>query len=122
MNCRDCPALQFDPHKRKPTCRCTGAQVRTTSYASAMPLLSLKDSEHVWADGDDNRASCPATLDREIVNAEGRALALSILRQIAEHAELEFCLSLYPDKTADKLRALMLGERIRLMNIQKATV
>ncbi len=87
-----------------------------------MPLLGLRDRNQTWADGDDDRACCPATLDRLIGSKQGRWLALGILHQIEKHGELDFCLSLYPQKAAGKLYALMLAERLRIVGLRRAVV
>ena len=85
-----------------------------------MPLLGLRDRQHIWADGDDDRLCCPATLDR--LSENEKMLALSILKQIERRNQLEFCLSLYSTKGAAKLQRLMFEERVRLIGLQRAIV
>ena len=123
MKCSECPACQFDSDKRTFTCRCTGAEVRVSRRSSfVMPLLGLRDRQQSWADGDDDRLFCPATLDRLLGNQHGRGLALSVLKQIDDKGQLAFCLSLYPASAAAKLRKLMFAESVRLLGLRRAVV
>ena len=87
-----------------------------------MPLLGLRDRQQSWADGDDDRLCCPATLDRLVGNPHGQRLALSVLKQIDDKGQLAFCLSLYPASAAAKLRKLMLAETVRLEVLQRAAM
>lgn len=121
MKCKECPAVQYNPQKRAFFCKCTGATVRISARGCfVMPLLGLRDKNQSWTDGDDERLTCPATLDRLVGNPRGRYLALSILKQIQDNGQLDFTLSLYPAKLADKLRALMFAEGLRLMGKREA--
>ena len=82
-----------------------------------MPLLGVRDKNQNWADGDDDRRVCPATLDT-LIGSRNEHLAFSILRQIEQRGELDFCLSLYTSNAANKLRYLMFTEAMRLSSLQ----
>ena len=121
MKCLECLAAQYDSQKRTWRCRCTGAGIRVSARGNfIMPLLGLRDRNQSWADGDDDRLCCPATLDR--LGGNQRRLALSVLRQIEQRGELDFCLSLYPPSASEKLRRMMFAEQLRLMGLRTAAV
>ncbi len=123
MRCRECPAAIYNPNRHEFQCRCTGTTVRISARGCwVMPLLGLRDRSQSWFDGDDDHAICPRTLNRLIGNPNGKQQALDILRQIEERGELDYCLNLYPEKVAEKLRALMLAEQLRLTRLQRAVV
>jgi len=118
MRCRECRAAEYDKHKREFFCRCTGAVVRISPRSNfVMPLLGVRDKNQNWADGDDDRRVCPATLDT-LIGSRNEHLAFSILRQIEQRGELDFCLSLYTSNAANKLRYLMFTEAMRLSSLQ----